>query len=63
MQHPGCKTINAPRANCCSTCGRPFTDDGEGTQEAMGKDVLENLELVRKLLSELIEEKKWKGEL
>lgn len=29
----------------------------------MGKDVLDNLELVRKLLNELIEEKKRKGEL
>jgi ribosomal protein L37AE/L43A len=63
VQCPGCKTINAPRANYCSTCGRSFTDDGEGTQEAMGKDVLENPELVRKLLNELIEEKKRKGEL
>ena len=65
MQCPGCKTINAPSANYCSTCGRSFTRspaDGEDMQEAMGKDMLENPELVRKLLSELIEEKKRKGE-
>ncbi len=52
-----------PSANCCSTCGRSFTDDGEGTQEAMDKDALENPEFVRRLLSKLIEEKKRKGEL
>ena len=63
MQCPGCKTIYVPRANYCSTCGRSFTGDGEDVQEAMGKDVLENPELVRKLLNELIEEKKRKGEL
>ncbi len=63
VQCPGCKTINAPRANYCSTCGKSFTDDGEDVQDAMGKDVLENPELVRKLLNELIEEKKRKGEL
>ena len=63
VQCPGCKTINAPCANYCSTCGRSFTGDGEDVQEAMGKDVLENPELVRKLLNELIEEKKRKGEL
>ncbi|MHC1630105.1 MAG: tyrosine-type recombinase/integrase [Methanoculleaceae archaeon] len=28
VQCPGCKTINAPRANYCSTCGRSFTGDG-----------------------------------
>jgi len=63
VQCPGCKTINAPHANYCSTCGRSFTGDGEDVQEAMGKDVLDNPELVRKLLNELIEEKKRKGEL
>ncbi|WP_292488910.1 site-specific integrase [Methanoculleus sp. 10] len=63
VQCPDCKTINAPRANYCITCGRSFTDDREDVQEAMGKDVLENPELVRKLLNELIEEKKRKGEL
>jgi len=31
--------------------------------QAIGKDVLENPELVRRLLNELIEEKKRKGEL
>ncbi len=39
--------------------GRSFT---EGREE-MGKDVLENPELVRKLLNELIEEEKRKGEI
>ncbi len=49
--------------NYCSACGRSFTGDGEDVQEAMGKDVLDNPELVRKLLNELIEEKKRTGEL
>jgi len=55
VQCPGCRTISAPRANYCSTCGRPFTGDGEG--------VLDNPELVRKLLSDPIGEKKREGEL
>ena len=42
---------------------KAFTGEGEDVQEAMGKDVLDNPELVRKLLNELIEEKKRKGEL
>jgi hypothetical protein len=63
VQCPDCKTINAPRANYCITCGRSFTGDREDVQEAMGKDVLENPELARELLNELIEEKKQKGEL
>jgi len=63
VQCPGCKTINAPHANPCSTCGRSFTGNGGDTQEEMVKDVPENPELVRKLLNELIEEKKRKCEL
>ncbi len=63
VQCPGCKTINTPRSNYCSTCGRSFTEGSEETQGEMSKDVLENPELVRKLLNDLIEEKKRKGEL
>lgn len=63
VQCPGCRTINAPRSNYCSTCGKSFTESSEETQGEMSKDVLENPELVRKLLTELIEEKKRKGEL
>ncbi len=48
---PACKTINVPRANYCITCGRSFTGDREDVQAAMGKDVLDNPELVRKLLN------------
>jgi len=41
---------------------KAFTGGKEDVQEAMGKAVLDNSELVRKLLNELIEEKKQKGE-
>ena len=51
------------RANYCSTCGRSFTGDEEDMQEATGKEMLENPELVRKLLNEVIEEKIKRGGL
>ncbi|WP_292492033.1 hypothetical protein [Methanoculleus sp. 10] len=41
---------------------KAFTGGEEDVQEVMGKAVLDNSELVRKLLNELIEEKKQKGE-
>ena len=54
VQCPGCNQRPA-----CGTIAPPAA----GRSLAMGKDVLDNPELVRKLLYELIEEKERKGEL
>ncbi len=60
---PLCKTINSPVSNYCSTCGRSLTAEVIPTQEAMQKDTLNNPELLRALLTELIEEKRKNGSL
>jgi len=61
VQCEKCFTINAPGARFCSICGRSFTEDGTDTLERMGNDVAANPEILKKLLNDLIEEKRRKG--
>lgn len=63
VQCSSCLTVNAPGARYCTVCGQGLCDGGTVTQEQMSTDVLSNPELLKRLLNDLIEEKKRKGEL
>ncbi len=63
VQCPKCSTINAPGARYCYLCGRTFTEDGATTQEGMSGDVIAHPDVLKKLLEDLIEEKRRNGEL
>lgn len=62
-QCPHCKNICSPVSNYCAVCGRRMTEEIAATDEDMQESVLDNPEVLRKLIDERIEEKKRRGEL
>lgn len=63
IQCPHCITVNPPGSKYCLRCGLGLGEDAVSAQGLLSKDVLEHPEVMRKLLNELIEEKKRNGEL
>ena len=63
IQCPHCITVNPRGSKYCLRCGLGLGEDAVSAQGLLSKNVLEHPEVMRKLLNELIEEKKRKGEL
>lgn len=52
-----CMTINPPGAEYCSHCGKSLSADAAATIDDMAKDILSNPDLLRKMVTDILEEK------
>ncbi len=60
---PECHTINAPTARYCTTCYHSLTGESNATIEGMEADIVAHPQDLRAIVDEMINEKKWRGEI
>ncbi|MBP2134521.1 site-specific recombinase XerD/ribosomal protein L40E [Methanomicrobium sp. W14] len=52
-----CMTINPPGAEYCAHCGKSLSENAAATIEEMAEDVLSNPDMLRKMITEILEER------